>query len=185
VAVAVEDAGVREALGKARAALSGTRDLRWVRDEQLHLTLRFFADLPTARCEAAADAARAACASAARFGLEVRGLGRFPSHGPLRVVWAGLGAGREALVELGAALRRELSARGFEEEEERPLSPHLTLGRARDPRGSKEAARAVAAYAPSVGSFGIQTVDALVLIRSDLGAGPPVHTSLARFALSD
>ncbi|MGA7990521.1 MAG: 2'-5' RNA ligase family protein, partial [Thermoanaerobaculia bacterium] len=72
----VEDARVREALGKTRAALSGARDLRWVRDEHLHLTLRFFADLPSAGWEAVADAARAAGASAARFDLEVRGLGR-------------------------------------------------------------------------------------------------------------
>ncbi len=182
MAVPVADAAVREALGNVRAALSGARDLRWVRDEQLHLTLRFFADLPSARWEAAAEAAAAACASGPHFDLEVRGLGRFPSHGPLRVVWAGLGAGREALVALGTALRRELSARGFEEEE-RPLSPHLTLARARDPRGSKEAARAVAAFAPSVGALGVEAVGGLVLYRSDLGAGPPVHTPLGRFPL--
>jgi RNA 2',3'-cyclic 3'-phosphodiesterase len=180
--VPVEDARVREALGKTRAALSGARDLKWVRDEHLHLTLRFFADLPTDRWEAVADAARAVCASAPHFNLEIRGIGRFPSHGPLRVVWAGLGDGRAELVALGAALQRELAMRGFPEEE-RPLSPHLTLARARDPRGSKEAARTVAAFAPGVGVLGVQAVEALVLYRSDLGVGPPVHTVLGRFAL--
>ena len=184
MAVPVTDALLREALGKARAALSGARDLRWVRDEQLHLTLRFFADLPSAQTDFAAAATAAACASTRRFDLEVRGLGRFPSHGPLRVVWAGLGGGREELVALGAALSRELSARGFAEEE-RPLAPHLTLARARDPRGSRDAARAVAAFAPSVGALGVQAVDALVLFRSDLGSGPPVHTCLGRFRLTD
>jgi 2'-5' RNA ligase len=183
VAVPVADARVCEALGKARASLSGARDLRWVRDEQLHLTLRFFADLPAVRWEAVADAARAAADSSPRFDLEVRGLGRFPSHGPVRVVWAGLGGGRAELVALGAALQLELSARGFPEEE-RPLSPHLTLARARDPRGSRDAARAVAALAPSVGSLGVQAVDALVLYRSELGSGPPVHTPLGRFPLA-
>ena len=112
----------------------------------------------------------------------MRGLGRFPSHGPLRVVWAGLAGGREALVALAEALSRELEARGFPPEE-RPLSPHLTLGRARDPRGSKAAARAVAALAPSYGTFGIQRVDALAFYRSELGSGPPVHTPLGRFPL--
>ncbi len=179
----VADAALREALGRARAALSGTRDLRWVREEQLHLTLRFFADLPPARSEAAAEAARAACATVPRFDLEVRGIGRYPAHGPLRVVWAGLGAGREALVALATALAAELSARGFQQEE-RPFAPHLTLARARDPRGSKAAARTVAAFVPTVGSLGVQAVDALVLTRSDLGSGPPVHTPLGRFALS-
>ncbi|MGA7990567.1 MAG: 2'-5' RNA ligase family protein, partial [Thermoanaerobaculia bacterium] len=100
-----------------------------------------------------------------------------------RIVWAGLGGGRDELVTLGTALRRELSARGFPEEE-RPLSPHLTLARARDPRGSRDAARAVAAFAPTVGTLGVQAVDALVLYRSELGSGPPVHTPLGRFPLA-
>lgn len=183
MSVPVADAGVRVALGNARTALSLACDLRWVRDEQLHLTLRFFPDLSSVQADLAAAAAAAACASLPRFDLEVCGLGRFPSHGPLRVVWAGLGSGRAELVALGAALQRELSARGFQEEE-RPLSPHLTLARARDPRGSRGAARAVAAFAPSVGALGVQAVDALVLYRSDLGAGPPVHTPLGRFPLT-
>jgi 2'-5' RNA ligase len=182
VAVPVTDAGVNEALGRARTTLSLARDLRWVRDEQLHLTLRFFADLPSAQADLAAAAAAAACASALCFDLEVRGLGCFPSHGPLRVVWAGLGNGLAELVALGAALQRELSARGFPEEK-RPLSPHLTLARARDPRGSRDAAQDLAAFAPSVGALGVQAVDALVLYRSNLGAGPPVHTPLGRFPL--
>jgi len=183
VAVPLADAALRAALARTRAALSGARDLRWVRDEQLHLTLRFFADLPPERAAAVAQAASAAGASAAPFDLEVRGLGRFPAHGPLRVVWAGLGAGREALVALAGSLARELEAREFPAEE-RPFAPHLTLARARDPRGSKENARTVAAFAPSVGAFGAQRVDGLVLFRSDLGAGAPVHTPLGRFPLT-
>lgn len=182
MAVPVTDASVNGALGRARTALSLARDLRWVRDGQLHLTLRFFADLPSAQADRAVEAAAAACASFPCFDLEVRGLGRFPSHGPLRVLWAGLGNGRAELVALGAALQRELSARGFPEDK-RPLSPHLTLARARHPRGSRDAALAVAAFAPSVGALGVQAVDALVLCRSDLGAGAPVHTRLGRFPL--
>lgn len=178
----VADALVREALGRTRAALSGAGDLRWVRGEQLHLTLRFFPDLLPTQADLAAESARAAAASVPAFDLEVRGLGRFPPHGPLRVAWAGLGAGREALVSLAAALGTELAARGFAAEE-KPFSPHLTLARSRDPRGSKEAARAVAAFTPSAGGFGTQRVDALVLYRSELGSGPPVHTALGRFPL--
>ena len=186
MAVPIADAGLREALQGTRAALSGSRDLRWVREEQLHLTLRFFPDLPAGdRVAAVEDAARAAATAHPPFDLELRGLGRFPAHGPLRVVWAGLGAGREALVALAAALAGQLEARGFPAVAgETPFAPHLTLARARDPRGSRDAARAVAALTPSTGAFGTQRVDAIVLYRSDLGSGPPVHTPLGRFPLS-
>jgi 2'-5' RNA ligase len=154
-----------------------------VREEHLHLTLRFFAERPGDRAAAVAEAANAAAAGAEAFDLEVRGLGRFPAHGPVRVVWAGLGSGRETLVALGARLARELEARGFPAEE-RPFAPHLTLARARNPGGSKESARKVAAAAPSVGVLGTQRVGTLVLYRSDLGSGPPLHTPLGRFPLS-
>lgn len=154
-----------------------------MRDAHLHLTLRFFADLPGERVPAVEEAARAACAASVPFDLEVRGLGRFPSQGPLRVVWAGLGTGREALVALAAALAGALEARGFPAEG-KAIAPHLTLARARDPRGSRDAARAIAALVPSTGAFGTQRVDALVLFRSDLGTGPPVHSPLGRFPLA-
>lgn len=172
-----------EALARARAALSGLGDLRWVLDGHLHLTLRFFADLAADRVEAVREASEAAASAVPAFDFELRGLGRFPPHGPLRVVWAGLGEGREPLLALAGALARELEARGFPPEE-RPFSPHLTLARCRDPRGSKAAARAVAAFAPSVGRLGVQRVDGLVLYRSELGSGPPVHTAIARAPLA-
>jgi 2'-5' RNA ligase len=184
VAASVADAGVREALARLRAALSAAPDLRWVRDEHLHLTLRFFADLPAERMDTAAEAAAAACRGAGPFALEIRGLGRFPSHGPLRVVWAGLGEGATALSALAEALARELEGRGFSRDE-RPFAPHLTLARARDPKGSRPAARLVASLAPTVGRLGVQRVDALVLYRSELGSGPPVHTPVRRVPLAE
>ena len=170
---------MREALARLRAALSAAPDLRWVRDEHLHLTLRFFADLPADRADAAAEAVEAGCREAGPFVLEIRGLGRFPSHGPLRVVWAGLGEGTGSLSALAGAIGRELEGRGFPRDE-RPFAPHLTLARARDPRGSRPAARLVASLAPTIGRLGTQGVDALVLYRSELGAGPPVHTPIRR-----
>ena len=163
-------------------------------DGHLHLTLRFFAELPADRVEAVSAAADAAAGAVPAFDLEVRGLGRFPPHGPLRVVWAGLGEGREPLLALAGALARELETRGFPPEE-RPFSPHLTLARCRDPRGSKRGARAVAAYAPSAGWFGA-TVSTLFRsrtprvahgVRSPVGGGgrPRSDSSSAKMFRSD
>ena len=173
---------MREGLARTRASLSGLRDLRWVLEGQLHVTLRFFADLPSERVSSVAAAAAAACTGRPAFDLAVRGLGRYPSHGPLRVLWAGLGEGREELGALAEALAKELEARGFPREE-RPFAAHLTLARSRGPAGSREAARAVAAETPAAGAFGPQRVDALGLYRSELGSGPPVHTPIGRFVL--
>jgi 2'-5' RNA ligase len=67
--------------------------------------------------------------------LELKGAGGFPSARRPRVVWAGVGGEVEALAGLAAELGRRLAPLGFPPED-RPLSPHLTLGRAREGRGA-------------------------------------------------
>jgi len=127
-------------------------------------------------------AAGAAAAQAPRFDLELEGLGCFPERGPAKVVWVGCGWGREALVHLAAALSRELAGREFSGDT-RPFAPHLTLARSRNPRGSATAAEAVRALAAPAGPLGRARVEALLLIRSTLGSGPPRHDVLGVFPL--
>jgi RNA 2',3'-cyclic 3'-phosphodiesterase len=150
---------------------------------QRHLTLRFFEELPEGRVEDVCGAAGAAAAETPRFDLEMEGLGCFPERGPAKVVWAGFGGGREALVHLAAALSRELAGRGFPGET-RPFSPHLTLARSRNPRGSSAVAAAVRGSAFSAWPLGRVRVEALLLIRSTLGSGPPRHDVLGKFPLA-
>ncbi len=150
---------------------------------QRHLTLRFFEELPEGRVEDARGAAGAAAAESPLFDLELEGLGCFPGRGPAKVVWAGCGGGRGALVHLATALSRELAGRGFPGEA-RPFSPHLTLARSRNPRGSAAAAAAVRRDALASGRLGRVRVEALLLIRSTLGSGPPRHEVLEAFPLA-
>lgn len=150
---------------------------------QRHLTLRFFEELSEDRVEDVGGAAGAAAAESSGFDLELEGLGCFPLRGPAKVVWAGFGGGREPLVHLAAALSRELAGRGFPGER-RPFAPHLTLARSRNPRGSTAAAAAVRADAAHAGQLGRVRVEALLLIRSTLGSGPPRHDVLGTFPLA-
>lgn len=182
LAVSVHDPGLETALGALRGRLP-KGDLRWVSPTQRHLTLRFFEELPEDRVENVRGAAGAAAAEAPCFDLELEGLGYFPARGPAKVVWAGCGGGREALVHLAAALSRELASRGFPTDM-RPFSPHLTLARSRNPRGSAGAASAVHTLAALAGPLGRARVEALLLIRSTLGSGPPRHDILGTFPLA-
>ena len=170
------------ALGTLRGRLPES-DIRWVPSEQRHLTLRFFEELPEDRVEDVRGAAAAAAAGAPTFCLDLEGVGCFPGRGPAKVVWAGCGAGREALVHLAAALARELAGRGFPGDT-RPFSPHLTLARSRNPRGSFAAAAAVRRSSVTAGQLGRVRVEALLLIRSTLGSGPPRHEVLGTFPLA-
>jgi len=167
----------------ARGVLFPEGELRRVPAAQRHLTLRFFDELPEDRVEDVRGAARAAAAGIPRFDLELEGVGCFPPRGPAKVVWVGCGAGREALVALADAISSALESRGFPGDS-RPFSPHLTLARARNQRGSSAVAAAVSRGAVAAGPLGHVPVDRLLLIHSTLGSGPPRHDVLGTFPLA-
>ncbi|BBL80660.1 RNA 2',3'-cyclic phosphodiesterase [Rubrobacter xylanophilus] len=120
---------VREALSRAARSLP-VIGVRWVRPENIHLTLKFLGEVP----EDLIPRMSAALSEVARlehpFRIEPEGFGAFPSPERARVLWAGIGEGSERLEELAAAVEEALSPLGFERER-RPFRAHLTLGRAR------------------------------------------------------
>ena len=137
--------------------------LAWVRPENLHLTLRFLGNLEPAALELARQAVATAAVGIGPFTVELRGLGGFPSTRAPRVVWAGVVTGGERLSALHAALEAALASRGIPAEG-RPFHSHVTLGRARDPRGA-------GVLGPALGAdprFGEAPVTALHLMRSEL-----------------
>src|SRR5947208_5309760 len=78
------------------------------------------------------ERARAAAGLTA-FEAIVAGLGAYPSPARARVIWAGVGRGTDALVELAGRVDAALAGLGFEREP-RAFSPHVTLRRVRVPR---------------------------------------------------
>lgn len=109
------------------------RGVRWVGAEQLHLTLHFFGEVPPERLTAIHSVAGPLCARTPAIPVSVRGAGSFGPAGAARVLWAGIGDDAGALSDFQSELESGLAGAGFPREE-RPFSPHLTLGRAREPK---------------------------------------------------
>ena len=134
VAVPLPDdaaAAVRSIVDEVRAAPlpDGARDVRWVRLDGLHFTLRFLGPTPDARIPPTAAAVHAVAASAVKpFDLELGGAGTFPPHGRPRALWIGITAGADQLGRLATDLDAALVAAGWPSEP-RPFRPHLTLAR--------------------------------------------------------
>jgi 2'-5' RNA ligase len=110
---------------------------RWVRPENLHVTLKFIGHVDAGKLDAIRAAlAEVHCRDAVE--LHFRGLGFFPNEKRARVLWAGI----EASANL-AALASEIDARlekvGIPSEK-RDFAPHLTLARF-DPPGIAERLR--------------------------------------------
>ncbi|HEX2098865.1 MAG TPA: RNA 2',3'-cyclic phosphodiesterase [Rubrobacteraceae bacterium] len=108
----------------------GERVVRWVRPENVHLTLKFLGDIQREDLGNLCAALEKACAIHTPFDASLAGLGAFPSERHARILWAGIGAGSEQLSSLAADLDSVLTPLGFEREE-RTYTPHLTLGRIR------------------------------------------------------
>jgi 2'-5' RNA ligase len=150
---------------------------------QRHLTLHFFEELPESRVGEVLAAAGAAASGVPSFDLVLEGVGCFPARGPAKVVWVGCGSGRDALVALAGELSNALKSRGFARDM-RPFSPHLTLARARNRRGSSAVAAAVRGIAGATGPLGSVRVERLLFFQSTLGSGPPRHDVLATVPLA-
>lgn len=107
----------------------GARDVRWVRLDGLHLTLRFLGPTPQDRIAPTSAALHAVAAAAARpIDIELGGAGTFPPEGRPRALWLGIVEGAEALGALARRLDTELVAAGWASDH-RPFRPHLTLAR--------------------------------------------------------
>jgi RNA 2',3'-cyclic 3'-phosphodiesterase len=107
----------------------GARDVRWVRLDGLHLTVRFLGPTPEDRVEATAAAVRAvASAAAGPIAMELGGAGTFPPQGRPRALWLGIVQGADALGDLATQLDSALAAAGWPSEH-RPFRAHLTLAR--------------------------------------------------------
>jgi 2'-5' RNA ligase len=155
--------------------------VRWVAPDNFHVTVKFLGAVDEARLPAVIDALHAAVPHHARFAIDVGGLGAFPSATRARVLWAGVVAGDGPLAALAATVDTALASLGFPREA-RAFSPHITVGRVREPQ--RAPALATLLSASQTRPFGRVAVDAVTLMRSDLSPRGARYTPLARVPLS-
>ena len=105
------------------------RGVRWLRSEQMHLTLSFLGQVDASAEETLGDKLKEIHWSA--FFLPVAGIGTFPSKGRPNIIWIGVGTGHPHLFQLHKRVQDAALAAGLEPEL-RPWHPHITLARCRD-----------------------------------------------------
>jgi RNA 2',3'-cyclic 3'-phosphodiesterase len=118
---------ILELLGHLR---QGEWPVRWVHDEGLHMTLKFFGEVAPERLDVIAEALRFAAAGAGPLPLNLGELGAFPSRSRPRILWVGIEA-PPSLELLQDRIERGCEAIGFPPEGA-PFQPHVTLGRVRE-----------------------------------------------------
>lgn len=159
------------------------RVVRWTRPEGIHLTLKFLGETPSARLDAIRAGLQAAASAHRPLQLGAAGLGCFPNPRAPRVVWVGLTGDLDALAALQSAVEAAIAPLGFPTEN-RPFSPHLTLGRVRQDASAAEV-RALGALVTgtAIGALGAWQATAISLMRSELSRDGARYTCLFSAAL--
>jgi 2'-5' RNA ligase len=102
--------------------------IRWVRPENIHLTLKFLGDIKKTDTEKVARAVSESVTGYPPISLAVKGIGVFPGIKRPRVIWLGVSNQLDTLTVLQKTLDEKLEEIGFPKEK-RPFRGHLTLGR--------------------------------------------------------
>jgi 2'-5' RNA ligase len=175
IAVDISEA-VRDAVAAKQSQLKQTNaDVAWVKPENFHLTLKFLGEVPDGELDDIKAALDLAAAPQAAFEMELRGMGCFPDYGVPRVVWVGVGDGRDALKGLARDVEEAMAALSCAREK-RDFAAHLTIGRVRGPRGADRLRRQ--AEAEAGGGFGRCAVDEVRLYKSTLSPGGSIYEVL-------
>lgn len=114
---------VRDELAALAVPLPG---VKWVPVDNLHLTLRFIGECDAELCDSYIRSLENVRVEP--FILPVGGLGLFPTRGPAKVLWAGIGAGHTRLYQLRKKVDEALLAvsPGLDVHS---FHPHFTMGR--------------------------------------------------------
>ena len=122
-------ASVVDRARSAEAPHWGDAIARWVRPENLHVTLKFLGEV----AEDGIDVMIASFSQVATpgvFALHVGGLELFPRKGPVRVITAGLDGDLDRLALLHCGIESACHELGIQADG-RPFRPHVTMGRVR------------------------------------------------------
>ena len=102
------------------------RRLHWVKEEQLHLTLKFLGQTEEDRLPRLSQALELAVKEHPCFSVSPAKVGHFGG----RVIWLGLKTGGEEVTKLAQSIEESCEALGFARES-RHFHPHITLSRSK------------------------------------------------------
>lgn len=162
---------LREAVPEASAS--------WSKPENIHLTLKFFGNVPKDRLTRISDAAARVAGEFSPFQIKIGGTGVFPRRSRPQVLWVGVDDSSGRLSDLQQRLEEEFAREGFPKED-RGYRPHLTIARLRRPDDARQ-----------LGETHIQTkfgfidvaVNVFVLFRSQLSPKGSIYTAISEHTL--
>ncbi len=171
---------VRNSLSQVQSRLEQTgADLKTVKPENVHMTLRFLGDVSESRLDLIKDVVSEAM-TVSPFEASVEGMGVFPKPSFIRVIWAGVGKGTEELEILRENVDQKLSEIDFPPED-KDFTPHFTISRVKSGKAKDKLNSVIDDNSNK--KWGTIKVDEVELKKSELTPEGPIYTTLETFHL--
>ncbi len=148
-----------------------TKNVRWVKPENIHLTLKFIGEVEESLVTPISAALDALKFDWSRLTVRLDKCGGFPNLKQPRVLWVGL-SGAEAAVTMAAAINKALTPLGIEPDRKK-FSPHVTLGRVKQPVNTEAVVRTMNGL--SLSSEPV-ILDRVALVESTLTPSGSIYT---------
>ncbi|MBN2315660.1 MAG: RNA 2',3'-cyclic phosphodiesterase [Sedimentisphaerales bacterium] len=178
------DEQIRKDLGRLQDELRGKADVRkgdvkWVRPEVMHLTLKFLGEIRDEQAVEVCNITKEVASRHTRFDVDIETVGCFGGRSA-RVLWIGAGQHCEELMQLQADLEEQLEAAGWPKEA-RKFSAHLTLCRIRNVKAGFTLAQLAKEYENH--DLGTMAAGSVTVYQSELEPQGPIYTSLGNYTL--
>lgn len=153
---------------------------RWVPADQMHITLKFFGEIPQPSVRLIRETVTEAVQHLSPFALSIGAPGVFGRGRDLQTLWMGIKEGREVVLALAAALESSFEMAGFARES-RTLHPHVTLARRRPSRERVPRPDFSTVAMPALAPM---QVTRLTLFQSTLTPSGPIYKALEKVPLA-
>lgn len=178
------DEQIRKSLDTLQSELRGKAevrkgDVKWVRPEAMHLTLKFLGEIRDEQAVEVCNITKEVANRHKSFDVDVETVGCFGGRSA-RVLWIGAGQNCDELLQLQEDLERQLESAGWPREA-RKFSAHLTLCRIRNAKAGFKLAQMVKEYENL--HLGSMPADSVTVYQSELTPQGPIYTSLGNYAL--
>ncbi|MDY6881340.1 MAG: RNA 2',3'-cyclic phosphodiesterase [Desulfatiglans sp.] len=157
-------------------------DVRWVKADNIHLTVVFLGNTPSEELEAIGKTVAGVCMKYGPFKVLLSGTGIFSNRLNPRILWFALAGDLNRMAHFRNTLQKKLGPFGVKQEK-RPFKPHLTVGRFRKGATANTHLKELLARYKNLTSPE-STLGELVLFRSDLEPGGAQYTKLNTWALT-
>jgi 2'-5' RNA ligase len=154
---------IKEAIDAViRKVAPGSSGIKWVASENVHLTLKFLGEVKEEMVPEIKKRLEATGRLYRSFKVSIKGAGGFPNLKKPHVLWIGIEPSDD-LQSLYRNIESQLSDLGFERDP-RSFSPHLTIGRVKDPQFMGVVAEGLSTYKDTI--FGTIEVAEIRLKKS-------------------